>query len=262
MTATTAKAGGAGQWPRRTGLLLLELGLAPWGAPQTALMARLPASERARIERYRRDDDRTRALAAALLPRLLIARRTGRALSAIELARTPAGKPFYAPDPGLQFNLSHAGACVALAVGPSAVGVDVEQVRLGRDLEGIARRFFAPEEQRWLARFDASERPQRFFELWSRKESLLKATGEGLAGSLASFSAVIIGSDELTLEFRGWRWRLRSYHELPGYSLALCARSAPPLRPVRVSAPIDALIEGTSAAIDELVQVALGPVAP
>lgn len=260
--STTTTHSVSGKQRQQVGLLLLELQLVPWGPTQSALMARLPAAECARIERYRRDDDRTRALAAALLPRLLIARRTGLALAAIELPRTPAGKPFYRPDPRLQFNLSHAGAYVALAVGRSAVGVDVEQVRLDRDLEGIARRFFAPEEQRWLARCDAIERSRCFFDLWSRKESLLKATGEGLAGSLASFSAVIIDGDELCLEVRGARWRLRSYHELPGYSLALCAGSALPPTPILVSAPIDALIEGTSAAIDELAQVALDPVAP
>jgi len=262
MTSSLADSGGSAQPLRRTGLLLLELALEPWGPRQAELLRCLPAQAQARIQRYRRDDDRNRGLAAAFLPRLLIAQQTGQSPAAIELQRSPRGKPYYPLDPSLQFNLSHSGIYVALAVGPDPVGVDVEQLRLSTDIDGIARRFFAADEQRWLAQFRTSERAARFFELWSRKESLLKATGDGLAGSLAAFSVIPDAGGQLSLAFRGRHWQLRSYQDLAGYSLALCTCSTPPSRPLLCQSGTGELIEGTAAAVAALAQVAVGPAAP
>lgn len=239
---------------RQNGLLLVELSLTPWGERQAALLALLPTEEQARIQRYRQDQDRNRGLVAALLPRLLIARETGQPLAAIRFAHGERGKPYYPDDSTLHFNLSHSGVHVALAVGPEAVGVDVEQLRPARDWEAIARRFFAADEQRWLARFGDSERQARFFELWSRKESLLKATGDGLAGALSSFS--VIPEADTLIRFRGISWNLRSYQGIPGCALALCARAPGLPAPLRVETSVEDLIERTSVAVDALARVA------
>jgi len=210
----------------QAGLLLVQLELEPWGLDQAALMRQLPTEEQDRIQGYRRDADRYRGLVAALLPRLLIAHRTGQPLSAIRFERSPAGKPFYPADTDFHFNLSHSGHYVALAVGTAPVGVDIEQLRPTMDWDAIAKRFFTAEEQRWLATAGEAERQQRFIALWSRKESLLKATGEGIAGGLSSFSA-IAGDDqddaEIAIPHRGRTWFLRSYAAPPGYGLALCS---------------------------------------
>ncbi|MBK5929299.1 4'-phosphopantetheinyl transferase family protein [Halochromatium salexigens] len=263
---------------RQNGLLLVELSLTPWGERHAALLALLPAEEQARIQRYRQDQDRSRGLVAALLPRLLIARETGQPLAAIRFARAEHGKPYHADDATLHFNLSHSGVHVALAVGPAPVGVDVEQIRPTRDWEAIAQRFFAADEQRWLARFADGERQARFFELWSRKESLLKATGDGLAGALSSFSAIPVtaageevgtcvevdvgasakvnANKEHRIRFRGISWHLRSYQGIPGCALALCARAPGLPAPLRVDTRVEDLIERTSAAVDALARVA------
>lgn len=203
----------------------MQLALEPWGADQAALLDQLPAEEQDRIQGYRRDVDRYRSLAAALLPRLLIARQTGQPLSAIRFERSRSGKPCYPADTGFHFNLSHSGHYVALAVGTAPVGVDIEQLRPTMDWDAIANRFFAADEQRWLASVDEAERQRRFIALWSRKESLLKATGEGIAGGLSRFSAIADGDqdDEMTITHRGRTWFLRSYHAPPGYGLALCS---------------------------------------
>lgn len=211
----------------RPGLLVVQLGaLESWGAEHDALLDQLPGDEQVRIRRYRRDADRYRSLAAALLPRLLIVQRSQQSLGAIRFERSPAGKPFYPADPGFHFNLSHSGDYVALAIDSSPVGVDVEQLRPTRDWDAIARRFFTADEQRWLASFDEAERRRRFIALWSRKESLLKATGEGIAGGLNSFSAIADNDTTIAIGHRGQTWFLRSYGFLPGYGLALCCASA------------------------------------
>jgi 4'-phosphopantetheinyl transferase len=64
------------------------------------------------------------------------------------------------------------------------VGIDVEPVdRSMRTLE-IARRFFSVEETKALLQCADDERPGRFCELWTLKESMAKASGAGLGQSL------------------------------------------------------------------------------
>lgn len=240
--------------PFDAGLLVVELVLEPWGADQAALLAQLPAEEQRRIERYRRDADRYRGLAAALLPRLLIAHQSGQPLSAIHFERSPAGKPVYPLDPDFHFNLSHSGCYIALAVGPSPVGVDVEQLRPSMDWNAIAKRFFAADEQRWLAGFDEAERQRRFITLWSRKESLLKATGEGVAGGMSAFSAIAEDDSEIAIAHRGRTWFLRSYPVLPDCGLALCSGTAGLPPPLLTQARAAQFIEDTGAAVESLAQ--------
>jgi len=150
--------------------------VAPADAP--GLVALLDGHERARLGRFRRDVDAARYLAAHALTRVVLGVRLGRPPASLVFDRTcrcgePHGKPVLAGGPG--FSFTHAGAVVGVAVldgGP--VGLDVEPVRALPDLEGMAAHVGAPAE------------PAAFFRAWTRKEALLKATGEGLASPMAA----------------------------------------------------------------------------
>lgn len=90
------------------------------------------------------------------------------------------------PD-ALRFNLSHAGALVAVVFSEQLeVGIDVEEETRRIDFEGISKRFFAPAEQEWCARRGR----KGFFEVWTRKEALVKAMGIGLTGSWSELDTV------------------------------------------------------------------------
>ena len=90
-----------------------------------------------------------------------------------QMVKHPNGKPYL---PGLEFNLSHSGPWVALAVGEGPVGVDVECFRPDLPMEKIAARHFTPEERR------LADTPEDFLRIWTAKESYLKRLGKGLAG--------------------------------------------------------------------------------
>ena len=66
------------------------------------------------------------------------------------------------------------------------VGVDVEAVRNDFPWEDVASLVLAPGEQQYLAGLPAAERLNAFFVCWVYKEAYLKATGEGLLGSLGA----------------------------------------------------------------------------
>ena len=87
----------------------------------------------------------------------------------------PHGKPCHE---ALHFNLSHSGSYVICAVGEGEIGCDIQKIRPCR--ESMVRRFFAPDEQEYILSVQGKERDERFILLWSRKESFLKMTGEGL----------------------------------------------------------------------------------
>jgi 4'-phosphopantetheinyl transferase len=154
-------------------------------------VALLDAQERERLGRFRREVDAARYLAAHALTRVVLGDRLGRDPAHLVFDRTcrcgePHGKPRVAGGPG--FSFTHAGAVVGVAVldgGP--VGLDVEPVRAMPDLDGVARHVGAPAE------------PAAFFRAWTRKEALLKATGDGLASPMAA----IVLDEHGVVEWRG-----------------------------------------------------------
>lgn len=227
----------------------MEIAIESWTPEHSRLLAALPGAEQERIARYRAPADRIRGLVGALLPRLVIANREKKPLDQIHLPRSAKGKPYHPDDPGFCFNLSHSGELVALAIGPAPVGVDCEQIRPARDWQGIARRFFTAAERHWLASVRTGDLAQRFFELWSRKESLLKATGDGLSGSISALSVCPESDDDSRVDFQGQSWFIRTYRNCPGYSVALSSASPwLPAEPICVDARAE-LMRATSEAV-------------
>jgi 4'-phosphopantetheinyl transferase len=88
-------------------------------------------------------------------------------------------------QPALEFNLSHAGdmVLVALARGNS-VGVDVELVRPLAELDRMIGAYFSAGEQEYLATLGDDARLLEFYRLWTRKEAWLKLCGIGIGSNL------------------------------------------------------------------------------
>ncbi|MFV7562866.1 4'-phosphopantetheinyl transferase family protein [Aeromonas sp. PS2Canimalfood6] len=84
-----------------------------------------------------------------------------------------------------QFNLSHSGDWLVLALcreGP--LGVDIEMGLRRRPILPLAKRFYAPSEYQWLNALPREEQHSAFYRLWSRKEAVLKAHGDGISAGL------------------------------------------------------------------------------
>lgn len=119
-------------------------------------------------------------------------------LEPLFLERGPHGKP-YAPDlPWLQFNLSHAGSHVLLAFArKQAIGVDIEAVDRSVRVDEVARRFFAASEADVLQALPADQRTRAFVQLWTRKEAVLKAIGEGIGFGLEKLEFALTASGDV-----------------------------------------------------------------
>ena len=150
----------------------------------------LDAPERARLRIMRDAGARLRFSAGRWLVRRVLARRLGCTEAEVELAVGAHGRPSLAAG-GIDFNLSHAGSLVVLAVGTVRVGIDVETTNRSRDWRAIARRFFSPVEFAAIEACDEAERRTAFFRAWTRKEAFVKALGTGLATGFARFDVSI-----------------------------------------------------------------------
>lgn len=96
----------------------------------------------------------------------------------------------------LEFNLSHSGKYVLCSVGPAGekVGCDIETIKEFR--ESLAKRFFCPEEYEYMMAQDEEMRCETFYRYWVLKESFMKATRQGMAMGLDTFSINLSGSEE------------------------------------------------------------------
>lgn len=92
-------------------------------------------------------------------------------------------------EPPLRFNLSNTRSLVACVVTRSAdAGIDVEETGRGGDIEGIADSHFSLSERQALRALPPERRRELCVELWTLKESYIKARGMGLSIGLDQFS--------------------------------------------------------------------------
>jgi 4'-phosphopantetheinyl transferase len=210
--------------------------------PDAALASRWLSSldsfspgERRRILSFRRWED----AAASLLARALMIELAADALQCvpfeIRLERTPTGRPFVAAPSltRLDVNAAHAESWVAAASSGGRIGVDLEQERPIPD--GLIERCLSSDERSALEGQPAERARSRFFQLWTLKESYLKATGIGLACDLRTIDFAILGDDPPLLRIRSTgrdhhRWRFRCWNPAPGMWLSVCSDQALPDR--------------------------------
>lgn len=122
---------------------------------------------------------------------------------------------------GIEFSLAHSADWVVCAfVRDRSVGIDIERRRAVAEAAGIAAWSFSTDEQRELAMADAPRCMDTFFDIWTRKEALIKAAGRGLFASLAAAgSSAATQSGLNTVDTDGFT--VRSLAVAPGYRAAL-----------------------------------------
>lgn len=187
-----------------------------------SFLERLPAARREDVWKCRGQEDRQRSLGAGMLLEYGL-NRFGVTLfpdSELEYSSLEAGehgKPLLKERSDICFSLSHSGNLVAAAFDSLPVGIDVERIRM--DGKKIAERFFCPEECRYLEekRWENC-RERKFTELWTRKESYVKAVGGGLRISLRSFCVL---EDEIK---QPEPWFLHTYPIGEAYCLSVCGK--------------------------------------
>ena len=189
--------------------------------------------ETSRQRRFLRPQDRHLFLVSHALVRTTLSRYAAVAPHDWEFESGVRGRPEISSplNTGLRFNLSHTpGRAVCAVTRDRDVGVDVEHLsRVSAPLR-IADRFFAPPEVEALRALPGSRQRQRFFELWTLKESYIKACGLGLAIPLDQFWFTDPDREPISISFAPQRgddptaWRFSLVERGPDYAVAVGIR--------------------------------------
>lgn len=210
----------------------LPLDLAPPAVNE--LLRVLSPDEIARADRFHFERHRRRFITCRGQVRKLLAGYLETGADQIAFRYGPRGKPaLEAPwsDSKLEFNVSNSHEAALLAVAPDCeLGVDLEHVRVPHDFDGLAAQFFARVEVDSLREIPEDERLKAFFNCWTRKEAILKATGTGLSFPLDRVVVTLLPEEPARVvafdddPAAPSQWWLESLAPAPGYVGAIAAR--------------------------------------
>ena len=144
----------------------LKIYLADIGEVRPRHMEEISPKRAEKVQKYKMADDKKRCIAAGLL--------LSRFLSDTQIYENEFGKPV--AESGACFNLSHSGQYVILAVADCDVGCDIEKLRMVNELK-TGKFVFCQSEMEMLQ--GSHDRMGTFFDLWTKKEALLKCMGKG-----------------------------------------------------------------------------------
>lgn len=155
------------------------------------LSAVLTGEERERAARFRFAKDRRLFVTARVTLRNILGWYLQCSPSLVRLTCKRFGKPALLDwaEKRLDFNVSHAGQMALYAITRDRqVGIDLEVLRSDFPVIETARQFFSAREVQTLEALSGEARTTAFFNCWTRKESYVKAVGEGLSRPLQSFT--------------------------------------------------------------------------
>jgi 4'-phosphopantetheinyl transferase len=149
------------------------------------LWSSLNTWERTKSQRFNREKERVSYILVHGLLRNLLNNFLGIPPEGIKFRYNQFGKPFVTgAGKKIFFNMSHSSDISVLGFDPdSEIGVDVEKINQNVDYEVIARHFFTQNEISYIYH-EKGNAIRRFYEIWTRKEALLKALGIGITENL------------------------------------------------------------------------------
>lgn len=156
-----------------------------------------------KAKKYRMEDDRKRCILGGVM--------LNKYLGKAKISKNRFGKPF--SEHGPCFNLSHSGSYVLLALSDFEVGCDIEKIKPVEPLK-LGKTVFCQNE---LDCIEASaDKDGEFFALWTRKEALIKCTGEGFFRNVKN---VDVSGDYF--EENGLKYRFKTVR-FSDYTISAC----------------------------------------
>jgi phosphopantetheinyl transferase len=145
----------------------------------------LSKEEKVKSLRFRFARDRKSYTVVHGILRWMLGRHFGIPPGEVKINYNSYGKPSVSGYPReMFFNLSHSSGVSVLAFDPEhAIGADVEGIDESFGFEPIVHHFFSLDEGQYIFGTEEISR-QRFYEIWTRKEALMKAVGVGITENL------------------------------------------------------------------------------
>lgn len=188
------------------------------------LLSCLTMEKRERIRKFLKYEDALRTLISDILIRYLLCKKLRVDNHNLSFKTNEYGKPFLSSHDGIEYNISHSGRWVVCCIDNSPVGIDIEQIK-PIDIS-IAEKFFSKDEVLSLLNKDVIRREEFFYELWTSKESYIKAVGKGLSIPLNSFTINIYRNNiTVSSTYEQNTYYFKQYFIENGYKMVVCSKN-------------------------------------
>jgi 4'-phosphopantetheinyl transferase len=176
--------------------------------------------KQSQILKYSFFEDAIRTMIGELLIRLYVVGKYRINNNSIKFSKGTFGKPYLKNVKDMEFNISHSGDWVVVAFGRSELGIDIEFMK---QIDfGIASRFFSRYEKDFIISGNQDMQRHRFYQIWTLKESYLKAIGTGLSGGIKEIS-FCKPDGMFFLDGVHPKYNFSILDFVPEYKLALCS---------------------------------------
>ena len=172
---------------------VLCLDLAPNASREAEAIRWLDEAERERCDRYVNEAARRRFALSRAAIRIALCERLSCDNDELEFDTPEYGKPKAYVDgvrAPLNFSISHSDRYGLIAIsGSGPVGIDIEELSQKLRFDAIIESAFSPNERALVDNIDEAALPRTFFEIWTLKEAVIKATGTGMYANLPGIEA-------------------------------------------------------------------------
>lgn len=180
--------------------------------------------KKSKLQKLKHREDKLRCLIGEILVRYIIAETISIKDSDIIFETNIYGKPFLRDYSDFHFNISHSGDFVLCAIDNKPIGIDIEKV-LSIEYEAIVTNFFTSKEMNYIMRGNFKNQINKFYEIWTIKESYVKAYGQGINMSFKDFS-VDYNKEEYIGVIRENKYdkcNIKGFSLEPDYKVAICS---------------------------------------
>lgn len=146
----------------------------------------LNEDEQNRAQRFRYRKQHDLFVVGRTITKIMLAYYTESTPESVNITTDSFGKPTC--EKNLFFNISHSDNQLLLGFSKSDIGVDIERNDPTVDIERIGESHFSKMELQKMMNFTKDERADAFFEIWTKKESVIKGIGKGLSIPLQNFN--------------------------------------------------------------------------
>jgi len=183
-------------------------------ATRSKLASFLSPSETEKLSEIKSSETRDAMLIGRGFTRFLLAQYLGTPPPKVVIEVEEKGRPYARNRLGLDFNVSHSGGLVAVAISlQGKVGIDFEKARRLPDQVSLASQILSEDEMDDLYVTGPLTSSKIFYDYWTAKESVLKCDGRGLSIDPREVEICfeknlfqIAAAEELQLpKVKGWR---------------------------------------------------------
>lgn len=169
-------------------LKLFKIKLSSYNHLITEFTKHLCESEKQRAQNYHFKKDSNRFIICRALLKFILARQTSEDISNICIKIDDNKKPYITSSHSLFFNVSHAENYAIIALSNIQVGIDLEYKNKKFDFTEILPFTFSDLEIKTISK--STDKTAMFYNFWTRKEAIVKATGQGISDHLSQIPVI------------------------------------------------------------------------